>query len=170
MIYVPGVQRKQLRRARRAIRKSGLPVDTREGTLPQTYTAACQALAECEALDECRDWADRAAALASYGRQAHDRSLMDLARRIQLRAVRRIGELCQQVPAAPNQYAGADGRTGRFAAAKAAGISRSQTVQALRIVRIPPPEFEAAVEFGDAAEPNYPCRSRPGRAPSAPAC
>ncbi len=34
--------------------------------LPDTYVHAKQALTECSKIDECQDWADKAAALASY--------------------------------------------------------------------------------------------------------
>jgi hypothetical protein len=65
--------------------------------LPQTYEAARQALADCQGLDECKDWADKAAALASYAKQAEDETLMKMAARIKARAVRRAGELLQQI-------------------------------------------------------------------------
>jgi len=41
-----------------------IPVSTAQ--LPRTYEAAKRALSECSEVDECKDWADKAAALASY--------------------------------------------------------------------------------------------------------
>ncbi len=41
-----------------------------DARLPRTYEAAKAALSECQQVDECKDWADKAAALASYARQA----------------------------------------------------------------------------------------------------
>jgi hypothetical protein len=67
--------------------------------LPGSYEAAKRALAECERLDECKDWADKAAALSSYARQADDTALQDYAQRIGLRAVRRLGELLKEYDA-----------------------------------------------------------------------
>jgi len=65
--------------------------------LPRTYEAARAALAECQNIDECRDWADKAAALASYAKQAEDETLLRMAARIKARATRRAGELLKQV-------------------------------------------------------------------------
>ena len=65
--------------------------------LPDIYVNAKSALSECARIDECKDWADKAAALASYARMANDDSLLKHARRIQARAVRRMGELLKQV-------------------------------------------------------------------------
>lgn len=64
--------------------------------LPETYEAARKALAECSRIDECQDWADKAAALASYAKQADDDSLHKMALRIQARAVRRAGQLLKE--------------------------------------------------------------------------
>jgi hypothetical protein len=50
--------------------------------LPQLYQEAKNALAACESMDECADWADKAAAIASYARQADDLELENYARRI----------------------------------------------------------------------------------------
>ena len=74
--------------------------------LPATYEAAKQALAECTRVDECKDWADKAAALASYARQRDDHTLLNLAQRIQARAMRRIGELSSELELAPRGGAG----------------------------------------------------------------
>jgi hypothetical protein len=43
--------------------------------LPAVYEQASAALKECERIDECQDWADRAEALASYARQAENHKL-----------------------------------------------------------------------------------------------
>lgn len=61
--------------------------------LPAVYERATQALAECTRIDECKDWADKAEALASYARQSKDDSLRKMADRIQARAIRRMGQL-----------------------------------------------------------------------------
>ena len=36
--------------------------------LPRVYEAAREALTTCQNVDECKDWADKAAALASYAK------------------------------------------------------------------------------------------------------
>jgi len=61
--------------------------------LPLAYESAKEALATCERIDECKDWADKMAALASYAKQADDKSLEVAATRIRARAIRRCGEL-----------------------------------------------------------------------------
>jgi len=93
--------------------------------LPGAYTVAKRALAECEKIDECKDWADKAAALGSYARQAKDESLFKLATRIQARAIRRCGELLKEFEPAKNQHdASTGGGTSRKQAAEEAGLSK----------------------------------------------
>lgn len=128
-----------------------LPAAT-DARLPVTYEAAQKALAECSRVDECKDWSDKAAALASYARQAKDNSLHNLALRIQARAQRRMGELLKLVP----DQRGGDrgGPTGgrppigqtRTQAARNAGLSDHQRKTALRVASVPEPAFTAAVE------------------------
>ncbi len=76
-----------------------LPADLdRENVqLPRTYKDAKTSLAQCQKIEECKDWADKAAALASYAMQAGDQSLAEMARRIQGRAYRRCGELLKEI-------------------------------------------------------------------------
>src|SRR4029077_1414514 len=79
-------------RDRRMNSTAALPVplaDSSAARLPATYEEARAAIAECERIDECKGWSDRAAALASYARQAKDDSLRVMAVRIQARAERR---------------------------------------------------------------------------------
>ena len=119
--------------------------------LPDIYVNAKQALAECSRIDECKDWADKASALASYARQANDDTLRKMAMRIQARAVRRMGELLKerQVPSGvgrpPKNGAGADTISQR-GAARAVGISKRQEVTARRVANVPDDDFKAAVE------------------------
>jgi hypothetical protein len=58
------------------------------------------ALATCAKIDECKNWADKAEALASYAKQANDRDLHVMADRIQARAIRREGELLEEIESA----------------------------------------------------------------------
>lgn len=122
-------------------------IPTSSAQLPKTYEAARVALSQCSAIDECKDWADKAAALASYARQADDDQLERMAQRIRARATRRAGEILQQLEPAPNQHvAGVGAHTSRADAARDAGMSKHQQVQAVRIASIPEDDFEAQVE------------------------
>ncbi len=73
--------------------------DINDARLPTTYVRAVDALEKCQRADECKTWADKAAALASYARQSHDETLEKMAKRIRVRAIRRCGELLKQVEA-----------------------------------------------------------------------
>lgn len=122
-----------------------------DAPLPKVYEGARTALAECNRIDECQSWADKAAALASYARQANDDSLLTLAQRIQGRAVRRAGELLKQVkPARGANQNIQDGAVPkvmtRELAALEAGMSERQRKTALRVAAVPADEFEAAIE------------------------
>lgn len=140
--------------------------------LPVTYETAQKALAECSRVDECKDWSDKAAALASYARQANDTTLHHLALRIQARAQRRMGELLKQIPSGQGANLSAAGRAAadpicresatrdaaqqrppaavppvtRTEVAREAGLSERQRKTALRIASVPEPDFTAAVE------------------------
>lgn len=118
--------------------------------LPQTYEAAKTALSSCANLDECQQWADKAAALASYARQANDDQLEKMAIRIRARAVRRCGELLKQFDARPanavKQSGAAPTLLSRRDAAEKAGLSKDQQVQAVRVANVPEPEFTRQVE------------------------
>lgn len=131
---------------------TGELVPVQDAPLPIVYERAAKALAECSRIDECRDWANKAEALASYARQSKDDSLRKMADRIQARAIRRCGELLKQVEADKGGYHknyahdGTGTSITRTQAAAAAGLSERQKVTALRVANVPQPEFEAAVE------------------------
>ena len=132
--------------------------------LPVTYAQARNALADCQAVDECKTWADKAAALASYARQANDNELLKMATRIRDRAIRRAGELLVEVepqPGARTDREPSVGATTRFTVAKGAGMSRGQAVTAIRVARIADEDFERQVESD--SPPTVTALARQGR-------
>jgi hypothetical protein len=121
--------------------------------LPAAYSVAKKALAECEKIDECKDWADKAAALASYAKQSKDESLFKMATRIQARAIRRCGELLKEIETMQGKRTDLEPSNGddtrletRKSAAEKAGLSKRQKDTALRVANVPKEEFEAQIE------------------------
>jgi hypothetical protein len=125
-------------------------IDVATARLPAAYENAKTALAQCDAIDQCQDMADKAQALASYARQANDPELRQMADRIQARAIRRCGELLRQIE--PQQGVNQNIQDGtvpkvtRTKAADDAGLSERQRKTALRVANVPAAEFEKAVE------------------------
>jgi len=68
-------------------------LDIKSAPLPVVYERATAAISECVYLDECKEWSNKAAALASYARQAADDELEQMCKRIRARAIRRCGIL-----------------------------------------------------------------------------
>ena len=121
--------------------------------LPETYEKAKTALAECSSIDECKDWSDKAAALASYAKMSDDDTLRKYAERIQARAIRRCGELLRQIePPAfrGNQHSvvreGEHPNQNRTSMAESAGMSSHQQKQAIRVAGVPEQEFTKLVD------------------------
>lgn len=119
-------------------------------SLPAKYEAAKNALVECSNIDECMEWADKMAALASYAKQVDDDDLELHARRIRARAIRRCGELLKEIQPAhganQNISGGAPTKVTRSTAAREAGLSRDQQVTAMRVANIPQRDFEEQIE------------------------
>lgn len=127
------------------------PISPAQAKLPQTYANAKTALYNCVTVDECQSWADKAAALASYAKQAQDEELMKMATRIKARAIRRAGELLKQIEPkrGANQNIGEGARPKvetRAEVASDAGLSSHQAKQALRTASVPDDQFEKLVE------------------------
>lgn len=126
--------------------------DIGSAQLPALYETAKETLAECQRVDECKAWADKAAALASYAKQSADESLEHFAMRIRARAIRRAGELLHELRPAPggrpseNKPMEAPLQVSRSQAARDAGMTPDQKVQALRVATIPEPTFTAALD------------------------
>lgn len=121
------------------------PAAIAHAKLPELYEASRRALSTCARVDECKEWVDKAAALQSYARQSKDETLLRYANRIRARAVRRAGQLLEQVPSHQDPKRRGVG-VGRLAAARAAGMSRDQERQALRVARLPEAQFEREIE------------------------
>lgn len=126
------------------------PISPAQARIPQTYANAKSALYTCASIDECQQWADKAAALASYAKQAEDEELMKMAIRIRDRAIRRAGELLQQIEPAKNQHDASarvgSGPSSRSEAGESAGMSERQIKTALRVANVPADDFERQVE------------------------
>ncbi len=126
---------------------TALPAKIPKAELPQRYEAAKAALERCVLVDECKEWADQSAAIASYARQSKDDALERLAVRIRARAIRRCGELLKAIePSKGGQPTRGGDPLSRGAAADRAGLSRDQRRTALRVASVSEADFEAAVE------------------------
>lgn len=98
-------------------------------------------------------------ALEHYGRLSKDKALLNHAQRIRLRAVQRMGQLLlEQEKGKPGPKAKAnravelgahEGTQSRSQAARAAGISPKQQLQAVRVARVPEPEVSRRVDSDD---------------------
>ena len=130
---------------------AGLP-SIADARLPATYENAKTALAQCADIDECKDWADKAAAMASYAKQAGDDTLFKFATRIKARALDRVGELLRQIPPASqsnlkqNRQEGDLPSVTRTQVAEDAGLSEHQRKTALQVNNVPREQFETLVE------------------------
>jgi hypothetical protein len=123
-----------------------------DAKLPEVYAAARAAIQKCVVIDECKEWADRMAALASYAKQAEDEQLLKNCQRIKARAISRCGVLLKEIEAAPGTRtdlepeADADPRLTRKDAAEEAGLSERQAKTAIRVASIPAEDFERQIE------------------------
>lgn len=136
---------------------TGLPAGFENARFPAVYERAKQALAECARIDECKDWANKAEALASYFQQSKNEQMMKDCRRIQARAIERCGELLRQIESGQgkvNQHTvlrdGTDlKQPTRESVASAAGLSERQRKTALRVVSVPKEQRDALIESDD---------------------
>jgi hypothetical protein len=118
-----------------------------DARLPVNYEAAKMALEECVRVDECKEWKDRAAAIASYARQKRDRSLFEKAERIKARATRRLGELINDQAEARNQPI--------RKVAEESGITPIEASTARAVARIKHRVFEQKVEASPPARVSH---------------
>lgn len=124
--------------------------NAQNANLPATYEAAKIALANCNRIDECKDWSDKAQALASYARQSEDKEMETTAMRIRARAIRRCGELLKEIEKGhgknQNISSGIPTNVTRKEAANQAGLSKDQAVTAIRVANVPEETFTEQIE------------------------
>lgn len=149
-----------------SINHDNLPA-VKTAALPAKYECAKVAIREASQVDECKDWADKAAALASYARQSQDEEMEKTAMRIRARAIRRCGELLREI----EKQRGGDRRSkgrevpfDRKTAAHEAGLSPDQAKDAIRVARVPSEHFEAQVE--SATPPTITLLAEQGKKPA----
>lgn len=125
--------------------------NAQNANLPATYEAAKMALANCNRIDECKDWSDKAQALASYARQSEDKEMETTAMRIRARAIRRCGELLKEIEKGHGKHweskrDAADPSISRKAAAEDAGLSARQAKTMIRVANVPQETFTEQIE------------------------
>lgn len=85
------------------------------------YDAMVSAIAECHRVDEVKDLANKAQALALYARQAQNVDAERKATAVRLRAERRAGELFRELERTPPQEANSSGSNQHRSPATVAG-------------------------------------------------
>lgn len=126
-------------------------LDISSAPLPVAYEKAKLAISECNNIDECKDWSDKAQALASYARQAGDDELEQMSKRIRARAMRRCGELLKMFDGRSGQNFPNAKRDGAVPFSKsqigeAAGLSERQIKQSNNLSNISENDFNHQIE------------------------
>jgi hypothetical protein len=127
-----------------------LPVAIRDAAphaaFPENYERARAAIIECSRIDQVADWANKAAAMATYARQIQDTAMRDAANRIQCRAIEKLGELLKELRTSRTE------QIGKMAAAS--GISSTRIYQAKRISLAPQEVRDALIDATPAPTPS----------------
>ena len=132
------------------------------------YESMCRWIAESESLADCKDIADKSAALKEYARHAKNQDAERRASNVRLIAERRYGELLRELAraGAPNPV-GLGGKSGKIDASTAAthqspyaqaltdtGVSRQQAHRYQALADVPQATFDEALRT-----PEIPTRS-----------
>lgn len=135
-----------------ALASDVVPLQSCNGGLIR-YEAACRAIAEAKAVDEAKDFRDRAEAMRAYAKQAKNKQLEIDAAEIRIRAERRIGELMAMQreaglmakPPGSNQYVDRVSNGPEAPTLAEAGIDKHLADRARKLAAIPETEFDGIV-------------------------
>lgn len=95
--------------------------------VPVVYEDACKALAACIDLDDAKYWSDKADALAAWAKIYHDDTLSLDAKRLKLKAYRRMGQIAEELR--PTITVGKRGK-GAQSLLRESGLSEAQAAAA----------------------------------------
>jgi hypothetical protein len=107
------------------------------------YEEAIKALAECRSIDEAKYFSDKADALATYAKIFKDKKLATEAKRVKLHALRRMGEIAEQLR--PTVRGGGRGHKGALSVLQDHGLTTHRAELANRLCRVPRTAFEKAI-------------------------
>lgn len=120
----------------------------RKPHMPIEYEQACKFLDQCIELDDAKYWSDKSDALAAWAKIYHDEDAARKAKRLKLKAYRRMGELAAELyPRKWNKVgAGLGGALpGPIKALKAAGLKQHEADWASALAKVPAEKFNRAV-------------------------
>jgi N6-adenosine-specific RNA methylase IME4 len=137
---------------------SSAPIPFRDGpapppSLPALYEAAKRALAECRNVDDAKLLRDKALALVVFAAQARDKTLIQDATEIRLRAERRAGELLAEMKERGEREDRGGDRKSKSSGATLIlpkltdlGVTKSQSSNWQRMAGLEAEAFEARVD------------------------
>jgi hypothetical protein len=115
---------------------------------PKLYNDMRIAIAKCYAIDECKDIADKSAAMAAYYQQVKDTETERIVYRVKLRAWRRMGELFSAVDFSdcPTQSTKIKKIRANFDEAVVAKIGNARIANILKLTALSDNDFEFALK------------------------
>jgi len=138
------------------------PISARAGVVPVRYQDACKAIAACITIEDTRQWANKADALAAWAKMYRDDTVSAEARRLKLHAYRRMAALADEL--CPNWRKGQRGGPQKVLREHGMTGSQAQTVHA--VGEVPRRKFDQALKQPKPPSPatlvHFDCAASPG--------